>query len=150
MKIVLISLFILLLIYLIIYMIGGASDQPSSERHSAETKNFKSALILDELISLNDKELYELKDDLQDIKALLESNQPYYAKENELKGVFPKVSSVRTINKMSGRELSKKIRRDINRMDRKTYGQRPGHFSKGRIILVQILLIIITVLMIIL
>ena len=150
MKIVLISLFILLLIYLIIYMIGGSSDHPPSEKHPGETKSFKSALILDELISLNDKELYQLKDDLQDIKALLESSQQNYAKRNELKGVFPKVSSARTINKLSSRELIKKIRREINRVDRKTYGKRPGHFSKGRIILVQIFLIIITVLMIIL
>ena len=150
MEILLIAIFIVLFLYLILYMTSGYSDQPEPDRHHRIKKNYKSVLILDELLSLNDYELRRLKDDIKDIKALLDNSRYADMVASQRNGVMPKMKPVLPGTKLRRNELLKKIRKEIKRIDKRTYRVYRSHFSKGRIILIQILLVIITVLVIIL
>lgn len=130
-------------------MTSGYSDRPEPDRHHRIEKNFKSVLILDELVSLNDYELSHLKDDIQDIKALLDNSRYSGMADSDQKGAMPKMRPVLPGTRLRGNELLKKISKEVKRRDKRTYKIYRSRFSKGRIILIQILLVIITVLVII-
>ena len=158
MKTLLVVLFIILFIYLIIHMCSGSGDRGVPTRSD---KGFeKSLLVLDGLRSLGDKDLSRLRDDLQDLKALLDK-----------KPVEGGVDSVRAGRRnpggrhlrnpggrhlrnpggrhlKSGKEILNKIRKGMNKLE--GYKHRENAFSKCRVVLVQIALILITILMIVL
>jgi hypothetical protein len=131
-------------------MTGGYSDPKKPDRHHRIKKNYRSVLILDELLSLNDYELSRLKDDIKDIKALLDNSRYADMAASQQQRVMPKMKPVLPGTKLRKNELLKKIRKEIERMDKRTYRVYRSQFSKCRIILIQILLVIITVLVIIL
>jgi len=142
MKTLLIVLFIILFIYLIIYMCSESGDRGVPTRSD---KGFdKNLLVLDGLQSLGHKDLSRLRDDLQDLKALLDK-----------KPAQGGVETVRTDQRnpggrhlKSGKEILNKIRKDMNKLE--GYKHRGNAFSKFRVVLVQIALILITILMIVL
>ena len=142
MKTLLIVLFIILFIYLIIHMCSGSGDRGAPTRSD---KGFdKNLLVLDGLQSLGHKDLSRLRSDLQDLKALLDK-----------KPVQGGSGSVRAGRRSpggrhlkSGKEILNKIRKDMNKLE--GYKHRGNAFSKFRVVLVQIALILITILMIVL
>ena len=142
MKTLLIVLFIILFIYLIIHMCSGSGDRGVPTRSD---RGFdKNLLVLDSLQSLDDTDLSRLRDDLQDLKALLDK-----------KPVEGGVETIRTGQRSpggrhlkNGKEILNKIRKDMNKLE--GYKHRGDAFSKLRVVLVQIALILITILMIVL
>ena len=142
MKTLLIVLFIILFIYLIIYMCSESGDRGVPTRSD---KGFdKNLLVLDGLQSLGHKDLSRLGDDLQDLKALLDK-KPVQGGSESLRADR---RSPGGRHLKSGKEILNKIRKDMNKLE--GYKHRGNTFSKFRVVLVQIALILITILMIVL
>jgi|GEM_PF-2770047 hypothetical protein len=142
MKILLVVLFIVMFIYLIIHMCSESDDSRAPTRSD---KGFdKSLLVLNGLQALDDKDLSRLRNDLQDLKALLGKNR--------VEGGVETLRADRRNSKVkhgrSGKAILKNIRKDLNRLG--GYHHRGNAFSKFRVVLVQIALILITILMILL
>ncbi|MBW1697728.1 MAG: hypothetical protein JRH18_10420 [Deltaproteobacteria bacterium] len=150
MKLFLILLFIALFIYLVFYMTAGNSQYPEQKEKPEVERNHKSILILNELMNLNDKELYRLKDDIRNIKSLLDTGDTTHFHQVQKKGVFSKVRSMRHTERLGAEAVLKKINKDIKRIEKKNIRFWQPYFSKRKIIFVQIMLILITVLVIIL
>lgn len=143
MKTLLIVLFIILFIYLIIHMCSGSDDRGVPTRSNG--KGFdKSLLVLDGLRSLGHKDLSRLRDDLHDLKAVLDKKPVQGGVETVRAG--RRSSGGRHLK--SGKEVLSKIRKDMNKLE--GYKHRGNAFSKLRVVLVQIALILITILMIVL
>lgn len=143
MKTILIVLFIILFTYLVVHMCAESGERrvPRSE------KGFeKSIVVLNGLQSLDGKELTRLKDDLKDLKTILDAGQNYGENGIGRIGRQP-VESYRT---RSGKAILGKIFKDLKKMDGRRFEARVQGFSKLRVILVQIALIVITILMIVL
>ena len=142
MKTLLIVLFIILFIYLIIYMCSESGDRGVPTRSD---KGFdKNLLVLDGLQSLGHKDLSRLRDDLQDLKALLDKKPVQAGGESVREGR----RSPGGRHLKSGKEILDTIRKDMNKLE--GYKHRGNAFSKCRVVLVQIALILITILMIVL
>ena len=147
MKTLLIALFIVLFIYLIIHMCGGPREEHAS---AGSSKRFvKNMLVLDELMSLNDKDLHRLKDEIQDLKTLIDGGP---ADKSDLLDKISKGFSVTADRRktVSGKRILKNIQDKMKKMESKGVTKSRRHFSKFRIILIQIFLIIITMLMVML
>ena len=71
MKVLLIFLFICLVGYLVIHMCGGFSGRRRKVIRPIDDVD-KSLIVLDNLVSLNDRDLSRLKGEIQDLKELLE------------------------------------------------------------------------------
>jgi hypothetical protein len=144
MKTILIVLFIILFIYLVVHMCAESGERRVPSRSG---KGFeKSILVLNGLQSLDGKELTLLKDDLQDLKTILDAGQNYGENGIGRIGRQP-VESYRT---RSGKAILEKIFKELKKMDGRRFEVRVQGFSKLRVILVQIALIVITILMIVL
>jgi hypothetical protein len=142
MKTLLVVMFIILFIYLIIHMCSESGDRDVPTRTD---KGFDiSLLVLDGLQSLGGKELSRLRDDLQDLKALLDK-KPVQSGDKTVQTGRPNPRGRRLKN---GKEILNKIRKDTDRLE--GYHHRRDAFSKFRVVLVQIALILITILMIVL
>ena len=71
MKVLLIFLFIVLAGYLVIHMCGGFSARRKKVIRQLQGLD-KSLMVLDNLVSLNDRDLSRLKGELKDLKNILE------------------------------------------------------------------------------
>lgn len=144
MKTLLIVLFVILFIYLIVHMCAGSGERGAQPRSE---KGFdKTMVVLDGLQSLDDKDLSNLKDDLLDLKSLLGAGQTQgTARSRRIgrrdSGAYPP---------RSGKEILRKIAKELKKMENRRVNSRGNAFSKFRVILVQIALIVITILMIVL
>ena len=144
MKTLLIVLFIILFIYLIIHMCAGSGER--DVRTSSDKGVGKTMAVLDGLESLDDKDLVNLKDELWELKSILDSKRP--AGEGDKRGIRrAKPGSYQT---RSGKETLKQISKDLKRIDGHHFRSSGNTFSKFRIIFVEIALIVITILMIVL
>ena len=145
MKTLLIVLFIILFIYLIIHMCRESGDGRAPVRSGKKTD--KIMLILDYLMALSDKDLYRLKNDIQDIKVALDTRDKNAV--IPVRSLSPsKPAAVGRREVLSGKKVLKKIKRDLRDFENHNYRSSGNPFSKIRIILIQIALILITLLMI--
>ncbi len=155
MKVLLIFFFIGLVGYLVIHMCGGFSDRRKKVTRPIDDVG-KSLIVLDNLVSLNDRDLSRLKGDIQDLKDLLEkgTRRDALKKDGDQKPgsrlIKSHTRSAPVGSKLSGKALLQKIQREARegipdeRDDRRSSGFIP------RIILVNILLLLITVLVMLL
>ena len=155
MKLLLISLFIGLAGYLIIEMCGGFSGRRKKVTRPIDNDD-KRLMALDLLVSLNDRDLARIKGEIQDIKDLLDE-EPI---RNAPRDAADRNSSSRRVrngegtapieSKLSGKEFLRKIRREtgIGAIDAGDDGK-PSRMIP-RIIVVNILLLLITLLVMLL
>ena len=155
MKVLLIFLFICLVGYLVIHMCGGFSGRRKKEIRPIDDVD-KSLIVLDNLVSLNDRDLSRLKGEIQDLKELLEKGPKCDAPKKEGdqepdKRLITRHSGTAPVgSKLNGKSLLQKIQHAARqgipdeRDDRRSSGFIP------RIILVNILLLLITVLVMLL
>jgi len=151
MKVLLIFLFVVLAGYLIVHMCGGFSGRRKKVIRPIEDID-KSLIILDNLVSLNDRDLSRLKGEIQDLRDLLDKGTIQHASikegdrkiKNRLEQNYagsPPIGS-----KLSGKELLRKIQREasaeisVGNEDRRPPSVIP------RIVIINILLLLITVL----
>ena len=155
MKVLLIFLFIGLVGYLVIHMCGGFSGRRKKVIRPRDDVD-KSLIVLDNLVSLNDRDLSRLKGEIQDLKELLEKGPKRDAPKKEGdqepdNRLITRHSGTAPVgSKLNGKALLQKIQREARqgipdeRDDRRSSGFIP------RIILVNILLLLITVLVMLL
>ncbi|HIJ55121.1 MAG TPA: hypothetical protein HPQ03_03245 [Deltaproteobacteria bacterium] len=151
MKVLLIFLFIGLVGYLVIHMCGGFSGRRKKVIRQLNGVD-KSLIILDNLISLNDRDLSRLKGEIQDLKKLLEKGKRRGTpkKEEDLEPdnrlIKQHTRSAPVGLKLSGRVLLQKIQREAREgIPDQRDDRRPSGFIP-KIIVVNILLLLITVL----
>ena len=102
--------------------------------------------VLDGLQSLNDHDLSHLKDDLWELKSILDKKPtPEGIDKTSVERKNP--GSLKT---QGGKEILQKISRDLKRMENRRSQSHGNAFSKFRVIFVEIALIVITILMIVL
>ena len=152
MKVLLIFLFIVLAGYLVIHMCGGFSARRKKVIRQLQGLD-KSLMVLDNLVSLNDRDLSRLKGELKDLNNILEGGNSREGSEsagNRRKPGGP--SSIRHTgpapagSKLSGKALLEKIRREAQTaISDESDNRRPSGFIP-KIIVVNILLLIITIL----
>jgi hypothetical protein len=145
MKILLIVLFVILFVYLVIHMCRESGNGRVSVR--SDLKTDKIMLILDGLMVLNDKELYRLKNDIQNIKVALDRRDKNPVKPiRSISRLKPAAIDKRDV--LSGKKVLKKIKRQLRDFETRNYRNRGNPFSKIRIIFIQIALMLITLFMI--
>ena len=155
MKVLLIFLFIGLVGYLVVQMCGGFSGRRKKVVRPIDDVD-KSLIVLDNLVSLNDRDLFRLKREIQDLKDLLEKGTRRDApkkegdQEPDSRLIKHHTRFAPVGSKLSGKAFLEKIQREARegipdeRDDRRSSGFIP------RIILVNILLLLITVLVMLL
>ena len=155
MKVLLIFLFIGLVGYLVIHMCGGFSGRRKRVIRPLNDVD-KSLIVLDNLVSLNDRDLSRLKGEIQDLKELLGNGTIRDTPKKE----GGQEASNRLINrhsgtapvgsKLSGKALLQKIQHEAREGISDERGDRRPSGFIPRIILVNILLLLITVLVMLL
>ena len=155
MKVLLIFLFIGLVGYLVIHMCGGFSGTRKKGVRPLNDAG-KRLIVLDNLVSLNDRDLSRLKGEIQDLKELLGKDT---IRDTPKKEGGQKASN-RLINrhsgtspvgsKLSGKALLQKIQLEAREGIPDERGDRRPSGFIPRIILVNILLLLITVLVMLL
>ena len=140
MNALLIVIFIILFIYLLVHMCGGSGDGGVPGRPDRQFD--KSLLVLDGLMLLDVRGLYRLKKDIVDLKALLDRGRKNSTEQISAvgQGTPP---GIETGNSLSGEQTLKLINRGVKKHERRHLGSRGSSFSKSRIILVQIALVLI-------
>ena len=151
MKVLLIFLFIVLAGYLVIHMCGGFSARRKKVIRQLQGLD-KSLMVLDNLVSLNDRDLSRLKGELKDLKNILEGGnrregsgraenwKPGGPSSTHHTGPAPAGS------KLSSKALLEKIRREAQTaISDESDNRRPSGFIP-KIIVINILLLIITIL----
>ncbi len=144
MKTLLIALFVILFIYLIIHMCAGSGERGAPI--PTERGLDKTLVVLNGLQSLRNKDLSGLKDDLEDLKSLLDKGETHG--DADIHRIDRRNPDAR--QKLHGKEILQKISKDLKKMDRRRFQSRGNAFSKFRVVLVEIALIVITILMIVL
>ena len=145
MKPLLIVIFIILFIYLLIHMCGGLADRGTPVRSDKEID--KNLLVLDGLMSLEDKDLCRLKNELDDLKSLLDGERANNTSQTRATGQ-ERPEWIENRNALSGKQTLEMINREMKKYENKKFRNRGSSFSKIRIILVQIALILITLFMV--
>ena len=145
MKPLLIVIFIILFIYLLIHMCGGLADRGTPVRSDKEID--KNLLVLDGLMSLEDKDLYRLKNELDDLKSFLDGERANNTSQTRTTGQ-ERPEWIENRNALSGKQTLEMINREMKKYENKKFRNRGSSFSKIRIILVQIALILITLFMV--
>ena len=155
MKVLLIFLFIGLVGYLVIHMCGGFSGRRKKGVRPLNDVD-KSLIVLDNLVSLNDRDLSRLKGEIQDLKELLgkgtirDTPKKEGGQEPSNRLIKSHSGTAPVGSKLSGKALLQKIQREAREgMPDERDDRRPSGFIP-RIILVNILLLLITVLVMLL
>lgn len=144
MKTLLILLFIVLFIYLIFHLCGRSEESAGPVRPAGGLG--KTMAVLDGLFSLEDEALQDLKGDILELGNLLDRGPPDTLGRGEaITGKQPGRRDIR-----SRQEVLQRIHREIGQEAVRRGIGRGCPFSKVRILLIQIALILITVLVIVL
>ena len=151
MKVLLIFLFISLVGYLVIHMCGGFSGRNKKVIRPIDDVD-KSLIVLDNLVSLNDRDLSRLKGEIQGLKDILvrgdrrEVSEKAGDREPENRMIKSHTGPASFGSKLSGKALLEKIQREAREgiLDERDARRSSGLIPK--IIVVNILLLLITVL----
>ena len=152
MKVLLIFLFISLVGYLIIHMCGGFKVRRKKTNRPLQDVD-KRLIVLDNLASLNDNDLSRLKGEIQDLKEILERGRkpdlPRKGEEPVLenRGLNRNRSASPIGSKLSRKALLEKIQREAREgiaVEQEDSRRPSGLIS--RIIVINVLLILITLL----
>lgn len=158
MKLVLVLLFVGLAGYLIIQMCGGFSGRTKRRRKGVRPldNDHKRLMVLDLLVSLNDRDLAQVKGEILEIKDLLEKgpipDAPGDAADRNASSrrARNREDAAAIESKLSGKALMRKIRREtgVGTIDIDAEKRPPRMMP--RIIVVNILLLLITLLVMLL
>ena len=155
MKVILIVFFIGLVGYLVIHMCGGFSGRRKKGVRPLNDAD-KSLIVLDNLVSLNDRDLSRLKGEIQDLKELLGKDTigDTAKKEGDQEAgnrlINRRSGTAPVGSKLSGKALLQKIQHEAREGISDERGGRKSSGFIPRIILVNILLLLITVLVMLL
>ena len=155
MKLVLILLFVGLTGYLIIQMCGGFSGRRKKGVRRIDTDD-KRLMVLDLLVSLNDRDLSQIKGEILEIKDLL-GKEPIRKAAGDTADRNTSIRRARNFegiasieSKLSGKEVLRKIRRETGAGAMDAGEDTKPQRMMPRIIVINILLLLITLLVMLL